>query len=103
VSIKFAYTADAQRMLDEVSERWIAEHGYAADNPLFNQIDQARDLLLEHPKLGIVVQQDGRLRGEVRRLLLGSGWHLYYRFQAEQQLVEILAVWFASRGSGPPL
>jgi hypothetical protein len=44
------------------------------------------------------------LRGNVvRRVLLGSGWHLYYRFHAEQQHIEILAVWFATRGNRPPL
>ena len=91
VAIKFA------------DERWISEHGYT-DNPLFHQIEHARDLLLDNPELGIEIPQDGRLRGVVvRRLLLGSSWHLYYRYENEQQLIEILAVWFASRGSGPPL
>ncbi len=103
MTITFAYSADAQRMLDEADERWIAEHGYAEDNPLFGQIERARDLLLDNPDMGIEVQHHGRLRSVVRRLLLGSGWHLYYRFHAQQQLIEILAVWFASRGGGPPL
>ena len=101
--IAFAYSADAQRMIDEADERWIDEHGYADDNPLLDQIEHARDLLRDNPELGIEVRQDGRLRGVVRRLLLGSGWHIYYRFHAEQQHIEILAVWFASRGGGPPL
>lgn len=90
-------------MFDEADERWIAEHGYEEENPLFRQIEHARDLLLDNPELGIEIQQDGRLRGTVRRLLLGSSWHLYYRYTAERAQIEILAVWFASRGSGPPL
>jgi plasmid stabilization system protein ParE len=103
VPIKFGYTVDAQRMVDEADERWISEHGYDGDNPLLSDIEHARDLLLDNPELGIAVQHDGRLRGVVRRLLLGSGWHLYYRFRVEQQQIEILAVWFAARGGGPPL
>jgi plasmid stabilization system protein ParE len=103
VTIKFTFSADAQRMLDGADERWIAEHGYAEENPLFRQIEHARDLLLDNPELGIKIPQDGRLRGVIRRLLLGSSWHLYYRYTAERELIEILAVWLATRGSGPPL
>jgi plasmid stabilization system protein ParE len=102
VTIKFTFSADAQRMLDAADERWISEHGYS-DNPLFDQIEHARDLLLDNPELGIKIPQGGRLRGVVRRMLLGSSWHLYYRYDDEKQLIEILAVWFAPRGSAPPL
>jgi plasmid stabilization system protein ParE len=90
----------AQRMVDEADERWIAEHGFLADNPLLNEILHASDLLRSHPQLGVIVR---RGRSEIRRLLLHSGWHLYYRFHADRQLVEILAVWFAGRGSAPSL
>ncbi|HEY0476282.1 MAG TPA: type II toxin-antitoxin system RelE/ParE family toxin [Kofleriaceae bacterium] len=101
--LSIAYAADAQRMLDEADERWIAEHGYLVDNPLIAELQHAGDLLRENPRLGRLVHQHGRARGEVRRLLLHSGWHLYYRFHGDRQLVEILAVWFANRGSSPPL
>jgi hypothetical protein len=49
--------------------------------------------------MGVIVR---RGRSEIRRLVLHSGWHLYYRFHRDQQLVEILAVWYASRGETPP-
>lgn len=83
-------------MVDEADERWTAEHGYDADNPLLDEILRASDLLRATPQLGMVVRR--QFRGEVRRLLLRSGWHLYYRFQLERDLVEIVAVWFANRG-----
>ena len=87
-------------MVDEADVRWIAEHGFLAENPLLDEILRASDRLRTHPQIGVVVR---RGRSEIRRLLLHSGWHLYYRFRSDRQLVEILAVWFASRGSTPPL
>ncbi len=81
-------------MVDEADERWIAEHGFLADNPLLGEILHASDLLRINPEIGVTVR---RGRSEIRRLLLHSGWHLYYRFRADRQLVEIVAVWFASR------
>jgi hypothetical protein len=44
-------------MIDEADERWIAEHGYADDNPLLGQIEHARDLLRDTPELGIEVRK----------------------------------------------
>lgn len=87
-------------MVDEADERWATEHGFLADNPLLDEVLRASDLLRTNPQIGVVVR---RGRSEIRRLLLHSGWHIYYRFHIDRQLVEILAVWFASRGSAPPL
>lgn len=87
-------------MLDEADERWVAEHGFLTENPLLNEILHASDRLRTNPQIGVIVRRD---RTEIRRLLLHSGWHVYYRFHSDRQLVEILAVWFASRGSTPPL
>jgi len=76
-------------MVDEADERWVAEHGFLTDNPLLDEILHASDLLRTHPQIGVVVR---RGHSEIRRLLLHSGWHLYYRFHSDQQRVEILAV-----------
>src|SRR5215468_10192192 len=100
VPITIEILPEAQRMVDEADERWIAEHGFLADNPLLDEILRANDLLRAYPRIGVIVR---RGRSEIRRLLLHSGWHLYYRFHGDQQLVQILAVWFATRGSTPPL
>ena len=87
-------------MVDEADERWVTEHGFLADNPLLREIMHASDLLRTNPEIGVIVR---RGRSEIRRLLLHSSWHLYYRFLADRQLIEILAVWFANRGSAPTL
>jgi plasmid stabilization system protein ParE len=100
VPITVEITSEAQRMVDEADERWVAEHGFLANNPLQDEILRASDRLRTNPQIGVVVR---RGHSEIRRLLLHSRWHLYYRFHDDQQRVEILAIWFASRGSPPPL
>jgi hypothetical protein len=87
-------------MLEEADDRW-AEHG-EGDNPLFAEVDHAVALLRDTPMLGIVHRRDKRRR-ETRRLLLRYGWHLYYWYEADRNVIVIVAIWFASRGSGPPL
>jgi hypothetical protein len=91
----------ASTMLEEADERWTAEHGFFAENPLFEEIDRAAGLLRGTPELG-VVYRGARFHREVRRLLLRSGWHLYYSFDRARNVVVIVAVWYASRGSSPP-
>lgn len=39
-------------MVDEADERWIAEHGLLAENPLLDEILRASDLLRTHPQIG---------------------------------------------------
>ena len=88
-------------MLDEADDRWIGEHG-SDDNPLLDEVAHAADLLGGTPELGVVYRRDS-FRREIRRLLLRSGWHVYYAYDPVRSVVVIVAVWFASRGTGPPL
>lgn len=80
-----SFRPQARAMLDEADERWSTEPGLLADNPLLKEIkeikeiEHAADLLRSTPEIG-VVYRGGRFRREVRRLLLRSGWHLYYSF-----------------------
>ena len=97
------FSDDARRMLLEADERWVAEHGFLAANPLVDEAEHASELLSRDPELGKRYRRARGRQPEIRRLLLPTGWHLYYRFDSERQLVEVLAVWFAGRGSGPPL
>ena len=40
----------------------------------------------------------------VRRLFLSrTGYHLYYRVNEAERQVEVLALWHARRGEGPPV
>lgn len=100
VAITVEILPAALRMLHAADERWVDEHGLLADNPLLDQVTRASDQLRANPEIGKEVR---RGRSVIRRLLLASGWHLYYRFLADRQLVEILAVWWGGRGDEPSL
>lgn len=90
----------AQRQLDAADDRWIDEHGLLADNPLFSEIAKASELLQANPRLGKIVR---RGRSTIYRVLVPSGWHLYYRYLADRERVEIVAIWYAARGNEPAL
>ena len=88
-------------MLDEADDRWASEHLLDV-NPLVGEITRATDLLRDMPELGVVYGRDS-FRRVVRRLLLRSGWHVYYTYQRDRSRIVVVAIWFATRGSGPPL
>lgn len=89
----------ALRMLEEADDHWTGTQG-RGDNPLLEDVAHAMDLLRETPALGIVVRRGAR---ETRRLLLRSGWHLYYSYRPRLRIVTIVAVYYARRGRAPAL
>ena len=97
------FSNDARRMLDDADERWVAEHRYFAANPLVEEAERAIELLRHNPDLGVRFRGARGRQPEIRRLLLQTGWHLYYSVDASRSHVLILAVWYASRGENPPL
>jgi plasmid stabilization system protein ParE len=102
VAVDIELSRQAQAMLDEADERWVSEHGFETDNPLLAEVASAADLLRDNPELGVLYRSHA-FRREVRRLLLRSGWHLYYTFDPERASIVIVAVWFSNRGSAPSL
>lgn len=84
-------------------QRWVDEHGFLTANPLIHQVEHATKLLADEPRLGKLYRRAQGHQPELRRLLLPTGWHLYYSIDAEPSRVQILAVWFASRGRSPAL
>ena len=88
--------------LDDADEHWAAEHGFLTENPLIAEIEHAASMLRETPEIGVPFPK-ARIARDVRRLLLRTGWHVYYSFDRERNVVMILMIWYASRGSEPPL
>ncbi len=88
-------------MLDDADERWVAEHGYFAPNPLVEEAEHATEQLRHNPALGMHSVELETAGPEIRRLLLPTGWHLYYSVDANRSRVLILAVWYARRGQSP--
>lgn len=97
------FSDDARRMLLEADERWVAEHGFLAANPLVDEAEHATELLGRDPELGKRYRRAHGGQPEIRRLLLRTGWHLYYSVDSTRTRVQILAVWLASRGTAPHL
>jgi plasmid stabilization system protein ParE len=80
-----------------------SKHGYLAANPLVEEAEHATELLRHNPELGVRLRRARDRWPEIRRLLLQTGWHLYYSVDVSRSHVLILAVWYASRGGPPPL
>lgn len=66
------------------------------------ELADALELLLTAPTLGVSY---GERRGiEIRRVLLPrSRYHAYFSYDERSALIELRAVWHATRGRGPRL
>lgn len=83
----------------EVSDWWF-EHRPAARGLLDEELERAFGLLRDMPGIGQPVAYGHR--PGVRRLFMGRvRYHLYYVDAGE--VIEVLAMWHASRGTGPDL
>ena len=80
---------------------WWAENRLGAPTALREELARAFEVLATHPEIGALARNP-RLAGTRRILLARVRYHLYYRVVADPPVVEILALWHASRGS-PPL
>ena len=66
---------------------------------LRDELARVIGLLQDNPELGIGVQ--GR---EIRRVLLpDTEQFVYYRVRPRAKRIEVIALWGATRGAGPPL
>ena len=66
------------------------------------EIERAMELLSAHPQIGARAT-NAKLTG-VRRIHLSRiHYYLYFRVRESPRVVEVLALWHTSRGSGPGL
>jgi plasmid stabilization system protein ParE len=97
--VGFSRTADAQI---EMIEAWWRENRPAAPDMFSRELETAVHLLEMSPLIGKAYPEAPV--PEVRRLLIGrSRYHIYWEVDAGSQVVTVLAVWHARRGSGPSL
>ena len=73
-----------------------------APGAFHEEIERALELVSTQPQIGAKV---GNVKlASVRRIHLSRiHYHLYYRVRQPPEVVEILALWHTSRGSGPEL
>jgi plasmid stabilization system protein ParE len=90
----------ARHQLNEAASWWVVNR---PDSPhaLAASIRRALSQIGESPGIGRPAPETGH--SDVRRYLVRRvNYHVFYRVTAAD-MVEILAVWHASRGSGPPI
>jgi len=97
--IRIVRTAADQ--ITQASAWWQANRS-KAPHAFREEIERALELISTQPLIGARASST-RLVG-VRRIHLSRiHYHLYYRVREPPEAVEILALWHASRGSGPSL
>jgi plasmid stabilization system protein ParE len=97
--VKVEFSEEAKRQARRERAWWRKNRD--AKQLFAEELRAAREALSDGPMLEVY----GYFEGEpVRRLLLQkTGCHLYYLVLEKENVVRIVAVWGASRGSGPQL
>jgi plasmid stabilization system protein ParE len=83
-------------------ERWWAEHRPAARQLFEEELRHALAQIRSAPNLGTIFQSTKTGREYRRVLMLGTGYHVYYRV-VDDEHVRVVAVWSAVRGRSPRL
>jgi plasmid stabilization system protein ParE len=97
--VKFEVSRRARREIERIN-RWWVEHRDTRD--LFVRELAEAEVGLRAAPQGEIWRQRGV--GVIRRWLLPkTGYHLYYRYDAEKNYLLVVAVWGATRGRGPKL
>lgn len=95
------FTREARAQADAV-EAWWVENRPSAPTMFRDELVAAVRLLSVSPFLG--AQYAAAPMPGVRRILIGrSRYHVYWEVNRAAQAVTIAAVWYAERGTGPPL
>jgi plasmid stabilization system protein ParE len=100
-SLPVEVTALAARHIRQ-AETWWRVHRTAAPNAIREELQWAFSLLAAQPRIGSRAT-NVKLPG-VRRIFLPIiKYHLYYHVLESPDRVEIVALWHARRGKGPPI
>ncbi|MCX5748439.1 MAG: type II toxin-antitoxin system RelE/ParE family toxin, partial [Proteobacteria bacterium] len=98
-AVKFEISRRARRELEQINQWWVANRD--ARDLFVRELADAERQLRTAPESEI-----WRKRGDqmIRRWLLPkTRYHLYYRYDATQEQLLVLAVWGANRGTTPRL
>jgi plasmid stabilization system protein ParE len=90
-------TRRAQAQIDRAA-RWWDENRERAPEAFDEDLSKAFSLLSAEPRIGVRVS-NARLEGVRRIHLARIRYYLFYRVRSDA--VEVLALWHASRGTGP--
>jgi plasmid stabilization system protein ParE len=93
-----------RRASNQISEAaaWWAKNRPSAPKALVRDLRQALRAIAEQPNAGRSVKS-AKFQNVRTVHLSRVRYYLYYRFNVDDDSVEILAFWHSSRGSEPPL
>ncbi len=94
-------TPRARREIRQAS-RWWAENRTKAPHAFREDVQRAFETLARQPRIGSPATNE-KLAGVRRLHLKRIRYYLYYRVKGDPKRVEILALWHASRRTGPGL
>jgi plasmid stabilization system protein ParE len=98
VDVRFENSRRARRQIDRI-HAWWSDNRPAVRWLFLEELRRAELLLRANPQLGIVYM--AHKSGEIRRVLLRTEHHLYYRYLAHRNELIVLAVWGATRKRDP--
>jgi len=97
--LRLVVTKKAESQIRSAADWWVENRG-SATKVLTDELEGAFNLITLHPFSGAAAT-NVRLAGVRRVLLRRTRFHVYYKVNESQQIVQILAFWHTSRGSGP--
>ena len=101
MSYRFAVAPRAASQI-RAAARWWKQNRPKAPSALVDDLESAYELIASLPNAGEQVSHP--TNPGLRRLYLGRvRYHLYYSVDHDSRIVEVLALWHASRGSAPPI
>ncbi len=95
------FTPLAARHIRE-AEEWWRENRTAAPNAVREELEQIFEIVALQPRIGARAKSS-RFQGVRRIYIPRIGYHAYYHFVGSPGFIEVLALWHARRGSGPPI
>ncbi len=99
--MKLELAEPAQRQAADI-EGWWAENRPAASSLFAQEFRDTLEFIRTNPGVGIGWPTDRH--PDLRRVIMPrTRHHLYFRVDVPSQVVQVLAVWGAPRGSGPKL
>ncbi len=101
MSAELVVVAEAEEQLRQLHVWWLNNVG-TAPTAFLDEFENLTTLLRETPRIGHPFRRS--TRPGVRRLYMRRSKHwLYYVYDQAHEVVYILAIWSAARGSDPPL
>jgi plasmid stabilization system protein ParE len=91
----------AATQIRTAADWWLANRT-KAPQAFAEELERAFELIRTFPSVGESVPH-ARIVGIRRVLMARVRYHLYYGVQEETELVEVIALWHASRGASPRL